>query len=94
MQYLYKKAFLLNEEFQKEKPRSKRMSRHIYDLEKLMDKTMAKPPWKTLPYTRPLWIPRESICPTKNGVKKSRKSNLSKLSLRNKSMSSNGGRRR
>lgn len=31
------KAFLLNEEFQKDKPRSRRMSRHLYDLEKLMD---------------------------------------------------------
>ncbi|EOA10395.1 nucleotidyl transferase AbiEii/AbiGii toxin family protein [Porphyromonas gingivalis] len=31
------KAFLLCEEFQKEKPRSLRMSRHLYDLEKLMD---------------------------------------------------------
>ena len=31
------KAFLLNGEFQKEKPRSRRMSRHLYDLEKLMD---------------------------------------------------------
>lgn len=31
------KALLLNEEFQKEKPRTKRMSRHLYDLEKLMD---------------------------------------------------------
>ena len=31
------KAFLLNEEFQIEKPRSRRMSRHLYDLEKLMD---------------------------------------------------------
>lgn len=31
------KAFLLNEEFQKAKPRSLRMSRHLYDLEKLMD---------------------------------------------------------
>lgn len=31
------KAFLLNEEFQKEHPRSRRMSRHLYDLEKLMD---------------------------------------------------------
>lgn len=31
------KAFLLNEEFQKEQPRSRRMSRHLYDLEKLMD---------------------------------------------------------
>lgn len=31
------KIFLLAEEFQKEKPRSVRMSRHLYDLEKLMD---------------------------------------------------------
>lgn len=31
------KAFLLCEEFQKTKPRSLRMSRHLYDLEKLMD---------------------------------------------------------
>jgi hypothetical protein len=31
------KIFLLNEEFQKENPRSTRMSRHLYDLEKLMD---------------------------------------------------------
>lgn len=31
------KAFLLSEEFQKEHPRSKRMSRHLYDLERIMD---------------------------------------------------------
>lgn len=31
------KIFLLHEEFQKEKPRSKRMSRHLYDIEKIMD---------------------------------------------------------
>ncbi len=31
------KIFLLAEEFQKEKPRNVRMSRHLYDLEKLMD---------------------------------------------------------
>ena len=31
------KLFLLAEEFQKEKPRSVRISRHLYDLEKLMD---------------------------------------------------------
>lgn len=31
------KAFLLCEEFQKQDPRSLRMSRHLYDLEKLMD---------------------------------------------------------
>lgn len=42
MQYLYKKAFLLNEEFQKEKPHSRRMIRHIYDLEKLMDTNYGK----------------------------------------------------
>lgn len=31
------KLFLLAEKFQKERPRSVRMSRHLYDLEKLMD---------------------------------------------------------
>lgn len=31
------KMFLLHEEFQKERPRSLRMSRHLYDLERLMD---------------------------------------------------------
>lgn len=31
------KAFLLNEEFQKDHPRFKRMSRHLYDLERMMD---------------------------------------------------------
>lgn len=31
------KIFLLSEEFQKKNPRSVRMSRHLYDLEKLMD---------------------------------------------------------
>lgn len=31
------KLFLLAEEFQKEKPRSVRMSRHLYDMDKLMD---------------------------------------------------------
>lgn len=31
------KIFLLHEEFQKEKPRCYRMSRHLYDLEKIMD---------------------------------------------------------
>ena len=36
------KAFLLSEEFQKVKPRSLRMSRHLYDLEKLMDTDFAK----------------------------------------------------
>ena len=36
------KAFLLNEEFQKAKPRTRRMSRHYYDLEKLMDTDFGK----------------------------------------------------
>ncbi len=36
------KAFLLNEEFQKTHPRSLRMSRHLYDLEKLMDTPFAR----------------------------------------------------
>ena len=31
------KAFLLHEEFQKENPRVERMTRHLYDLERLMD---------------------------------------------------------
>ena len=31
------KAFLLNEEFQKDRPRHVRMSRHLYDLHQLMD---------------------------------------------------------
>lgn len=31
------KIFLLNEEFQKDKPRSRRMSRHLYDIDKIMD---------------------------------------------------------
>ena len=35
------KAFLLNEEFQRANPRSLRMSRHLYDLERLMDTTFA-----------------------------------------------------
>jgi len=35
------KAFLLNEEFQRPKPRSERMSRHLYDLEKMMDTSFA-----------------------------------------------------
>lgn len=36
------KAFLLNEEFQKTEPRTRRMSRHYYDLEKLMDTEYGK----------------------------------------------------
>ncbi len=36
------KIFLLAEEFQKDKPRSVRMSRHLYDIEKLMDTEYAK----------------------------------------------------
>lgn len=36
------KAFLLNEEFQKKTPRHLRMSRHLYDLEKLMDTSYGK----------------------------------------------------
>ena len=31
------KAFLLNEEYQRDHPRSFRMSRHLYDLERMMD---------------------------------------------------------
>lgn len=36
------KVFLLNEEFQKDKPRSMRMSRHLYDLDKIMDTEYGK----------------------------------------------------
>lgn len=36
------KAFLLNEEFQKEKPRSQRMSRHLYDLYMMMNTEFGK----------------------------------------------------
>ncbi len=36
------KIFLLAEEFQKDKPRSVRMSRHLYDLERLMDSEFGK----------------------------------------------------
>lgn len=36
------KAFLLNEEYQRRSPRTDRMSRHLYDLERLMDTTFAQ----------------------------------------------------
>lgn len=36
------KIFLLHEEFQKESPRSRRMSRHLYDIEKIMDTDFGK----------------------------------------------------
>lgn len=36
------KIFLLSEEFQKERPRYLRMSRHLYDIEKLMDTKYGK----------------------------------------------------
>jgi len=36
------KIFLLHEEFQRERPRSYRMSRHLYDLEKIMDTPFGK----------------------------------------------------
>jgi len=35
------KMFLLHEEYQKNKPRTTRMSRHLYDLEKIMDTSFA-----------------------------------------------------
>lgn len=35
------KAFLLNEEYQRKNPRTQRMSRHLYDLERLMDTEFA-----------------------------------------------------
>lgn len=36
------KTFLLNEEYQRNKPRTLRMSRHLYDLERLMDSVYGK----------------------------------------------------
>lgn len=36
------KIFLLHEEYQKENPRTDRMSRHLYDLEKMMDSPFAQ----------------------------------------------------
>ena len=39
---LLEKLFLLAEEFQREKPRSVRMSRHLYDIERLMDTEYGK----------------------------------------------------
>jgi hypothetical protein len=36
------KIFLLHEEYQKDKPRITRMSRHLYDLEKMMDTSFAE----------------------------------------------------
>ena len=36
------KIFLLHEEYQKENPRTDRMSRHLYDLEKMMDSSFAQ----------------------------------------------------
>ncbi|MDR2915749.1 MAG: nucleotidyl transferase AbiEii/AbiGii toxin family protein [Tannerella sp.] len=36
------KIFLLHEEYQKENPRTTRMSRHLYDLEKMMDTDFAR----------------------------------------------------
>lgn len=39
---ILEKAFLLNKEFQKPEPRSLRMPRHLYDLERLMDNEFGK----------------------------------------------------
>ena len=36
------KLFLLHEEYQKDRPRTARMSRHLYDLEKMMDTSFAE----------------------------------------------------
>jgi predicted nucleotidyltransferase component of viral defense system len=38
----FEKIFLLHEEYQKDKPHTTRMSRHLYDLEKIMDTSFAK----------------------------------------------------
>lgn len=43
------KAFLLNEEYQRRAPRTERMSRHLYDLERLMDTYFASLALKDMP---------------------------------------------
>ena len=43
------KAFLLNEEYQRRNPRTLRMSRHLYDLEKLMDTEYARSALQDVP---------------------------------------------
>ena len=41
MRTFLEKAFLLNEEYQRPNPRTIRMSRHLYDLERMMDTPFA-----------------------------------------------------
>lgn len=43
------KAFLLNEEYQRKNPRTDRMSRHLYDLERLMDTPFAAAALSNMP---------------------------------------------
>lgn len=43
------KAFLLNEEYQRHAPRTERMSRHLYDLERLMDTPFASMALEAIP---------------------------------------------
>jgi hypothetical protein len=43
------KAFLLNEEYQRRSPRTDRMSRHLYDLERLMDTPFASAALANMP---------------------------------------------
>lgn len=43
------KAFLLNEEYQRKNPRTERMSRHLYDLERLMDTPFASEALEDMP---------------------------------------------
>ena len=42
------KLFLLHEEYQKDNPRSTRMSRHLYDIEKIMDSSYAQSALKNM----------------------------------------------
>jgi len=46
------KAFLLNEEYQRHSPRTERMSRHLYDLERLMDTPFAAAALADMPLYR------------------------------------------
>lgn len=45
------KIFLLHEEFQKAHPRSRRMTRHLYDIEKMMDTSFGEAIKDTTLYT-------------------------------------------
>ncbi len=53
------KAFLLNEEYQRKNPRTERMSRHLYDLERLMDTPFAAAALADMPLYQEIIIHRQ-----------------------------------